>query len=72
MQTTSERLSRTVAAAELGKTTSTLDRWRRDGLGPRCIKEGKSVVYTRADLDAWKAGQVRNVRSSDAASAGGA
>jgi predicted DNA-binding transcriptional regulator AlpA len=54
-----ERISRTVAAAELGKSTSALDRWRRAGVGPQCVKEGKTVIYTRSAIEAWKAAQVR-------------
>lgn len=41
------------AAAYVGLAKNTLDRWRWSGDGPRFRKLGRSVRYTRADLDAW-------------------
>jgi len=43
------------AAAYLGIGHSTLERCRTLGTGPRAIKIGRSVRYTRAELDAWSA-----------------
>lgn len=40
----------------------TLERLRLRGDGPRFVKAGKSVIYRRADLDAWLASRL--VRST--------
>jgi predicted DNA-binding transcriptional regulator AlpA len=48
----SKRIHRTPAAAErLGHASSTLEKWRVTGQGPRYIKIGRSVGYTDEDLD---------------------
>lgn len=42
------------AAARLGLSKSTLDKWRCAGKGPRYIKStDRAVRYDPADLDAW-------------------
>jgi predicted DNA-binding transcriptional regulator AlpA len=38
---------------ELGKSRSTLARWRREGSGPPYIRVGKSPRYKWADVLAW-------------------
>jgi predicted DNA-binding transcriptional regulator AlpA len=43
------------AAAYLGHTIKTLHTYRWLGVGPRCRKIGRRVVYARGDLDAWRA-----------------
>ncbi|MEL7684412.1 helix-turn-helix domain-containing protein [Citromicrobium bathyomarinum] len=47
--------------------TSTLNRFRVTGGGPRYAKLGGAVRYRKADLDAWIAGRV--VRSTSEAHA---
>ncbi|TCQ80279.1 AlpA family transcriptional regulator [Ochrobactrum sp. BH3] len=42
------------AAAYLGLSKSTLDKYRHFGTGPRFFKPGRSVIYDTADLDAWR------------------
>jgi predicted DNA-binding transcriptional regulator AlpA len=42
------------AADYLGLSKSTLDKARVYGGGPIYMKLGKRVVYSTADLDAWK------------------
>jgi len=42
------------AAARLGLSKSTLDKWRCVGKGPRYVKStDRAVRYDPADLDAW-------------------
>ncbi len=41
------------AAAYCGLSKSTLDKYRLTGDGPAFLKLGRSVVYDRADLEAW-------------------
>lgn len=42
------------AAARLGLSKSTLDKWRCAGKGPRYVKStDRAVRYDPADLDAW-------------------
>ena len=41
------------AAARIGLSVSTLNKWRTDGRGPRYVKLGRSVCYLVKDLDAW-------------------
>lgn len=41
------------AAAYSGTSVSTLTKLRVFGGGPAYIKAGKTVIYDRADLDAW-------------------
>jgi predicted DNA-binding transcriptional regulator AlpA len=50
------------AAAHLGLSTSTLEKWRVSGAGPRYCKHGRSVRYLRADLDAWSEAQTTSRR----------
>ena len=51
-------LSPKQAAERLGRSVSTLARWRMQGTGPRWHRVGKQrVVYDVADLDAWRAQQ---------------
>ncbi|WP_299436786.1 helix-turn-helix domain-containing protein [uncultured Rhodospira sp.] len=45
------------AAAYLSKTVRTLERWRRDGVGPRYLRVGRTIRYRRADVDAWLGGR---------------
>ena len=50
----SQRFLRTAPAAQYcGSTKSTFEKLRLTGGGPIFIKMGKTVVYDRADLDAW-------------------
>lgn len=54
---------KTPAAAEYTQmSVPTLERKRLVGDGPPFIKAGKSVIYRRADLDAWLASRL--VRST--------
>lgn len=41
------------AAVILGKSASTLARWRGAGKGPRYRRIGGTIAYTRSDLDAF-------------------
>ena len=41
------------AAQILSLGTSTLEKWRLFGGGPRFLKLGRSVRYAKADLDDW-------------------
>lgn len=41
----------------LGKVERTLERWRRDGVGPRYLRVGRTIRYRRADVDAWLNGR---------------
>lgn len=47
------------AAEYLGLSKSTLDKLRCFGGGPRFYKFGRAVVYSTADLDAWREQYVR-------------
>lgn len=50
----SPRILHTPAAANyIGKTESTMQKWRVTGGGPPFIKSGKTIVYDIRDLDAW-------------------
>ena len=52
------------AAARLGLSKSTLDKWRCAGKGPRFIKStARAVRYDPADLDAWICAQRRSSTS---------
>lgn len=58
------------AAARVGLSTVTLERYRLTGAGPQFAKLGKAVRYRPADLDAWVAARLVNSTSaSDAAAA---
>jgi hypothetical protein len=43
------------AAAFTGYTEGALEILRQKGKGPRYLKDGRSVRYTRADLHSWMA-----------------
>lgn len=46
------------AARFLGVATKTLANWRADGKGPQYVRlEGRSVVYTRDDLETYRDSQ---------------
>ena len=47
------------AAAYLGLSRQTLERWRLDMRGPTYIKVGRAVRYSLRDLDAFMAGNRR-------------
>lgn len=38
---------------------STMDRWRRQGTGPRFVRVGRRIAYTREALESWLAQQSR-------------
>lgn len=40
-------------SGQIGVSTKTLYRWRREGTGPKFIKIGKCVRYPFKDLDIW-------------------
>ena len=42
-----------------GKTVDCLKLWRRKGLGPPYYKLGRSVLYSRSDVNHWFEGQRR-------------
>jgi excisionase family DNA binding protein len=44
-------------ADELRLPLETIYTWNKRGTGPRRLKFGRHVRYTRADVDAFKAGQ---------------
>jgi len=48
-----ERLSVEQAAAYLGVSASTMNKWRLTGFGPVFHKLAKRVTYSRTDLDAF-------------------
>ena len=45
------------AAARLGLSPRTLDRWRAEGTGPPWARLGGSARYRIGDLDAWAESQ---------------
>jgi len=53
------------AAAHLGLSTRTLDRYRVSGDGPVFLKFGGRVRYLREDLDAWVWTRRRKSTSDD-------
>ena len=57
MGTNTEPLNQDALAALLGNEvkTSTLERWRCTGDGPRFIRVGRTPLYARRDVDAWLA-----------------
>ena len=62
--TETSRYLRTASAAEyIGLTKSTLEKRRLTGGGPVFSKLGRTVVYDRADLDAWVAARRRQSTS---------
>ncbi len=60
------------AAAWLGLSPRTLERYRVTGEGPKFRKIGRWVRYTVADLNAWLEGCTRTSTSDDGGAAGGA
>ena len=53
------------AAAHLGLSTRTLDRYRVSGDGPVFLKFGGRVRYLREDLDDWARSRRRRSTSDD-------
>jgi hypothetical protein len=61
---------RTAAAAEyIGSTESKLEKQRVEGTGPAYYKNGRIVLYTKADLDAYVLAQRRTSTSAQPAPA---
>ena len=58
-------LNTRTAAAHLGLSTRTLDRYRVSGDGPVFLKFGGRVRYLREDLDAWARSRRRRSTSDD-------
>ena len=58
-------LSTRQAAALLGLSPRTLERYRVTGDGPAFSKLGRRVCYARADLDGWASGRRRRSTSDD-------
>jgi predicted DNA-binding transcriptional regulator AlpA len=55
------------AAAHLGVSPSTLEKWRCAGTGPKFIKLGvRRVGYDKADLDDWIASRPRRASTLEA------
>ncbi len=50
---TPDNIRHVPAARYIGIAPSTLGKMRRRGDGPAYIKAGKTVLYRKADLDAW-------------------
>lgn len=57
------------AAEYLGLSTSTLDKMRHEGRGPRYLKIGGRVFYRLEDLDSYINGTVVETTDSRAAAA---
>ncbi|MCS3896032.1 excisionase family DNA binding protein [Bradyrhizobium japonicum USDA 38] len=55
----------TEAAEHLRVSKSTLDKLRVYGGGPIYFKLGRSIVYSRTDLDAWMASRRRESTAND-------
>jgi predicted DNA-binding transcriptional regulator AlpA len=53
-------------AQRWGISTSTLERWRWSGEGPRFLKLGGRVVYRLEDIEAFEAEKLRNSTSGAA------
>jgi hypothetical protein len=53
MQTSTNLLSETQAAAFVSKSVSSLRLWRRTGKGPVFYKLGRTPKYSRDNLNAW-------------------
>ena len=60
-----EYLNTREAAAHLGLSTRTLDRYRVSGDGPVFLKFGGRVRYLREDLDDWACSRRRRSTSDD-------
>jgi predicted DNA-binding transcriptional regulator AlpA len=64
-ETVVRRVLRTRDAAEyLGLASSTLEKLRNTGAGPRFIRMGRAIGYDIRDLDRWLDGQRESTRSS--------
>src|SRR5215831_9915118 len=51
---TMDLLTPQAAAARLFVKPTTLERWRRAGRGPRCVRIGRRVIrYRVTDVDRW-------------------
>ena len=61
-------LSTREAAAFLGLSPRTLDRYRVSGEGPHFHKFGSSVRYARADLESWAEARRGSSTSDDGSS----
>ncbi|WP_297451782.1 helix-turn-helix domain-containing protein [uncultured Corynebacterium sp.] len=46
------------AAKFIGVPHSTLQRWRRDGVGPKHYRLGRPIFYTIAALEEWMENEV--------------
>jgi len=44
-------------ADHLGLNPKTLQRWAREGRGPRRVRIGSRIYYFRPDVQSWLAGQ---------------
>lgn len=56
MASNAQRMLQTPQAADYcGLSSSTFEKLRLSGGGPRYVKLGRRVVYDPADLDAWLA-----------------
>lgn len=51
--TEAEHLTRSQAAALIGRSEWTLGNWHRKGIGPIARKHGKSLMYFRSEVEAW-------------------
>ncbi len=60
------------AAAHLGLSTRTLDRYRVSGEGPVFLRFGGRVRYLREDLDDWAKTRRRKSTSDDGTALAGA
>lgn len=60
------RLRTPAAAAHVGLSPSTLEKYRLTGGGPRYAKLGKICTYATDDLDAWVAERTRTSTSERA------
>ena len=65
-------LNTRAAAAHLGLSTRTLDRYRVSGEGPVFLRFGGRVRYLREDLDAWAKTRRRKSTSDDGTALAGA
>lgn len=56
---TAELLTPKDASAFLSVSVRTLEDWRREGRGPRFLKHGRCVRYSRDAIAAWIAANTR-------------
>jgi predicted DNA-binding transcriptional regulator AlpA len=49
----SEYLTKEELAAQLGRSTRSVDRWNLTGDGPPCIRIGRRSLYRRAAVVEW-------------------